>query len=251
MILHIPHASKHIPENLKNLFTLSDDALSAELISMTDAYTDELFAFPGATSITFPYSRLLVDVERFPNEEDEPMSRVGMGMIYTQTSKGDRLKRDLLPGERAHLRSFYDTHHQALLETTERALEISGHARIIDCHSFPSRPLPCDQDQSRRRPVFCIGVDSFHTPEKLARNSVAKLEQMGYSVAINFPYSGTLVPLKHYGTDSRVQSIMIEVNRRLYLDEVTGLKTNAFNSVKEQIHCLLHLIQSLIPTSSL
>lgn len=244
MILHIPHASKYIPENLKNLFTLSDDSLSAELISMTDAYTDELFAFPGATPITFPYSRLLVDVERFPNDEDEPMSRVGMGMIYTQTSTGERLKRDLLPEERTQLRSFYDTHHQALLDTTERALEISGKARIIDCHSFPSRPLPCDQDQSPRRPDFCIGTDSFHTPPQLAKEVVAKLKQMGYSVGVNTPYAGTLVPLKHYNTDSRVQSIMIEVNRRLYVDEITGFKTDAFNSIKEHIQRLLHSIQA-------
>ena len=40
----------------------------------------------------------------------------------------------------------------------------------------------------------------------------------GYSVSINSPFSGTIVPLKHYLKDRRVSSIMIEVNRSLYDD---------------------------------
>jgi N-formylglutamate amidohydrolase len=38
----------------------------------------------------------------------------------------------------------------------------------------------------------------------------------GYDVAIDSPFSGTIVPLKHYHKDQRVLSVMIEVNRSLY-----------------------------------
>ena len=67
VILHIPHSSRVIPEELRNQFVLSDDELSAELRLMTDAFTDELFTLPGATVVRFPFSRLVVDVERFPD----------------------------------------------------------------------------------------------------------------------------------------------------------------------------------------
>ena len=40
--------------------------------------------------------------------------------------------------------------------------------------------------------------------------------QRGYSVAVDFPYSGCLVPERFHG-DLRVPAILIEVNRRLYL----------------------------------
>ncbi|SPD75867.1 hypothetical protein PITCH_A770005 [uncultured Desulfobacterium sp.] len=86
MILHIPHSSNVIPMNLRDQIVLSNDDLAAELILMTDAFTDELFDFPEATTQRFPISRLLVDVERFPDDATEPMSEVGMGMIYTLTS---------------------------------------------------------------------------------------------------------------------------------------------------------------------
>jgi N-formylglutamate deformylase len=56
---------------------------------------------------------------------------------------------------------------------------------------------------------------------------------------MNRPYPGTLVPVAFYKKDSRVASIMIEVNRGLYMDEKTGRKTRAFDPVKERVQSLL------------
>ena len=39
----------------------------------------------------------------------------------------------------------------------------------------------------------------------------------GFSVRDNRPFAGTIVPLRFYGKDARVWSVMIEVNRGLYL----------------------------------
>ena len=107
MILHIPHSSPMIPEDLRDQIVLSDDDLSSELTWMTDAFTDELFAFPETATVTFPISRLLVDVERFPNDAHEPMAKVGMGMIYKNTAYGNKLRRTLLAGERRNLVTRY------------------------------------------------------------------------------------------------------------------------------------------------
>jgi N-formylglutamate amidohydrolase len=50
------------------------------------------------------------------------------------------------------------------------------------------------------------------------------LSSKGYEVAINSPYSGTIVPLKHYYKEPRVSSVMIEVNRRLYSNTADYLR---------------------------
>lgn len=239
MILHIPHSSNIIPDNLRDQIVLSDGELSAELILMTDAFTDELFSLPGATALKFLISRLLVDVERFPDDAKEPMSRVGMGMIYTHTASGRKLKRSLQTDERTRLVSLYDAHHQTLLTEVKLELVKCGNALIVDCHSFPSHRLQCDMNQSVDRPDFCIGTDSFHTPKALAQVISVNIKQMGYSVQMNRPYEGTLVPMAYYKKDRRVASIMIEINRRLYINEITGMKTSAFDSTKEQIQSLL------------
>ena len=53
----------------------------------------------------------------------------------------------------------------------------------------------------------------------------------GMTVKRNSPFAGTMVPMKYYRKDKRVTSVMIEVNRRLYMDEVTGEKLPGFEAV--------------------
>jgi len=192
------------------------------------------------TVIKFPVSRLVVDVERFADDADEPMSKVGMGKIPTKTSQGKALRRQLKPNEVSNLiTEYYEPHHQTLQAAVERELARHGMALILDCHSFPSRPLPCDQDQTTPRPDFCIGTDLFHTPKKLADLVVRELQKTGYKVDFNRPYSGAIVPMKFYGQDPRVASIMIEINRSLYMDETTGEKNVMFAKIGAQVKYIL------------
>jgi N-formylglutamate amidohydrolase len=59
--------------------------------------------------------------------------------------------------------------------------------------------------------------------------------KLGYSVAINHPFAGTIVPLPYYTQEARVLSIMIEINRKLYMHEDTGEKGPLFARVKDDI----------------
>jgi N-formylglutamate deformylase len=240
MILHIPHASRVVPEDVRDQIVLSAGDLDAELTWTTDAFTDELFFRPGATVVRFPISRLVVDVERFPDDADEPMSRVGMGMIYTRTVSRNRLRRILRPDETDHLvTQYYKPHHRKLSTAVQDELAQHGRALIVDCHSFPSQPLPCDEDQSMPRPDVCIGTDPFHTPAALVQLAARSFQEMGYNVNIDRPYTGSMVPMAFYKQDRRVASIMIEVNRALYMDELSGMKTGRFDTIQEQIQAVL------------
>jgi hypothetical protein len=88
-IVHLPHASTLIPAAARPDLLLSDAALAEEVLRMTDHLTDELVAasLPAAPRVIFPVNRLVVDLERFPDDAREPMSRVGMGVIYERTSQ--------------------------------------------------------------------------------------------------------------------------------------------------------------------
>ena len=64
------------------------------------------------------------------------------------------------------------------------------------------------------------------------------LESCGYSTARDQPFSGTIVPMKHYQKDRRVQSLMIEINRWLYLGEdysVDSERTKTLVSVLRRV----------------
>lgn len=239
MILHIPHSSTAIPDELREPIVLTDVQLANELRIMTDWYTDELYTHSDATIIRFPLSRLLVDVERFSDDSQEPMSKKGMGMIYQSTASGEPLKRTLTIAEREALVAIYDHHHESLTQAVEKELEEYGHALLVDCHSFPDTPLPCNADQSVPRPEICIGTDSFHTPSALSELALGEALKMGYVSTLNSPFAGSLVPMSFYQNDSRVTSIMIEVNRRVYMEEATAERAERFAAVKKNLQNLL------------
>jgi N-formylglutamate amidohydrolase len=168
MIFHIPHASFNIPVDLRPTLLLDDQALMEELLVMTDAHVDDLFGCHAGgedTIVAFPVSRLIVDPERFTDDALEIMAWVGMGVIYEQTSGGDRLRITPSLEDRDELiRRFYLPHHKRLNEATAKSLDRYGAALIVDCHSFPSIPLPFEFDQNPDRPAICIGTDPSHTP---------------------------------------------------------------------------------------
>ena len=221
-IIHLPHASRTIPTDVRQVICLSDSELEVQLDRLTDHYTDELFSLehPDVIPLVYPVSRFVVDPERFSDDALEPMALRGQGAVYTQTIDGLPFRKDLLLEDRNRLMDrFYWPHHHQLGGLTEAALVAYGRALIIDAHSFPSSPLPVDLDQSADRPDICIGSDEFHTPVELVDIIKARFEGAGFSVGVNHPYCGTLVPNQFYGKDNRVKSVMIEINRRLYLQD--------------------------------
>lgn len=250
-VIHLPHASTIIPAAVRPELLLSDQDLALEVLRMTDHLTDELVAAALSTAqrVCFPVSRLVLDPERFPIDADEPMSRVGMGVIYERTSHGTLLR---LPPTSAvrqkHLETYYAPHHAALEASVASALKQYGWCAILDMHSFPSRPLPYELDQASDRPDICIGTDEFHTPALLADEFVRRFSAEALAVVRNRPFGGTIVPMRYFRNDRRVMSIMIEVNRRLYLDEATGKVGERFGHVQSMLARVLEAVVEL-PTA--
>ena len=233
IVLHIPHASKNIPDEYLKYFTLSKKDLQIEILKMTDHFTDKLFDISGDNiyQLKFPISRLLVDVERFEKDELEPMSKVGMGCIYEKTHDGKSLKivKDI---KDELINKFYKTHHENFTKIVDEKLTENNKVLIIDCHSFPKYPLPYELNQGIDRPEICIGTDNFHTSDKTKIMFEELFNDFKFTIKFNKPFKGSIVPLKFYNKDQRVQSLMIEVRRDLYMDEKSGEKNKKFNDIK-------------------
>src|SRR5215471_4691378 len=91
-------SSRLIPLEERVQLAPDDRTLPVELLRMTDAFTDDLFGPTPfeAARIVFRVSRLVCDVERFPDDADEQ----GMGAVYVKTADGRPLRAHLKPNKR-------------------------------------------------------------------------------------------------------------------------------------------------------
>jgi len=249
-VFHIPHSSTVIPEEIREDILLSEDELQLEILKMTDWFTDELFDLSSARciSIRYPISRLVLDPERFLDDDREEMSSIGMGVVYTRASDGRPLRRKPSLEERARLvGKFYTPHHNRLTAAASSILKEAGQVLVVDCHSFPSLPLPYEKNQDTDRPDICLGTDPFHTPLWLKHLALSLFSEKGFSVKLNYPFAGSLVPNEYYQKDARVLSLMVEVRRDLYMCERSGTKNGGFEAVKEKLQgILLRLVAAVV-----
>jgi N-formylglutamate deformylase len=246
-ILHIPHSSVAIPDTARTAILLDDAALAREILRMTDMHTHDLYDAPNTERVVFPVSRLIVDPERFADDAQEPMAARGMGVIYTLTSDLTPLRQAPDAAVRQQmLDDYYHPHHARLNALAKQHLEKHNRCIVIDCHSFPARALPYEQrpenenraniySGAETRAEICIGTDAFHTPDWMRDSLVAFFEKAGYTVAVDTPFGGALVPGNFYRKNKNVMSVMIETRRDLYMDETTGEKTTRFDTVRRDI----------------
>jgi hypothetical protein len=219
--------------------------MEKEMLKLTDWYTDDLFQSNEDEIIKVDFSRIFFDPERFTDDSQEIMAQYGMGVLYEKNDDG-KLMRVVTPELREWiLKDYYWSHHQRLSDAVNKQLNLFGKAMIIDCHSYPSSPFKRDLNKSTNRPDFNIGTDAFHTPAHLIESSKDYFENAGYTVGIDWPYKGSIIPLEHYQKNKSVQTIMLEINRALYLEEPTNEKSVTYLELKKVVKDFMEIINEL------
>lgn len=241
IILHIPHSSTNIP--FVDGYVSDLEKINTEILKLTDWYTDDLFSTDEDDKLITPFSRIFCDVERFVDDELEVMSKFGMGVLYEKFDNGSLLRVVTPELKKRILIDFYWKHHETLSELVKTHLDTNKSCLIVDCHSFPEKTLNRALNKTAYRPDFNVGTDTFHTPKKLIEVATNYFESLGYSLGIDEPYSGTITPIDYYKKDARVNSIMLEVNRKLYLSG--NEKTSNYNKTKDVIQGFLKVLKEV------
>lgn len=210
--LNIPHCSNNILydewDNMKEL--------NRHMDIWTDWYTDALFIPNDSGNIKWiagKYSRFTVDYERLL---DDPLESVGQGILYKKYGNCNRTLSEELKS------MLMEEYHRYISEL--KSLLTPG-CLLIDCHSFP--------DIYENAPDICIGYnDDWSYPSDDIISEVEHIfNESGYNTRLNNPYSNSISP----DTGFQYKSIMIEVNKRCYLDENLCIKTELFRRLKETI----------------
>ena len=235
LLLHIPHSSTSFPATTGHSFKDLDD----DERLLIDYYTDELFAprvqTSGIASAVFPYCRLYCDVERLVND---PLEQKGLGISYHRTTVGD-----CLPNEERSFSTLseafnYYADFHAYVAKKIVDMTVTSKLLLIDCHSFSSLPTllcctPPDVD-------ICIGFNEDGTcPNNgVIDGIVLYFKAKGYKVGVNTPFSNS----KTFSVPVEYHSMMIEVNKRLYMNELTLEKSDNFCRLKSDIQSLYDVL---------
>lgn len=221
LVLNIPHASLG---GLGMARWDNKEGLLSEVKRWTDWYTDLLFIpdnRDGIQTIMSDYSRFVVDVERLVND---PLEKIGQGIVYEEFNGLHRLFKgqEKIDMYRYHAKYIRDLR-----------LMLDEHSLLIDCHSFPSDLSDVD---------ICIGFnkDWSRPTDFVIDLCKTAFEKNGYKVGINMPYSNALAP----ETGFTYSSIMIEVNKRLYLNEQTLEVTEGFIKLQNCLETLYGLLKN-------
>lgn len=218
IVLHIPHAAIG---GLNDTCYSDRRGLFEWVRTYTDWFTDYLFDqhMPGVVSVLPIFSRFVVDCERLVND---PLEKEGRGILYTRLGN---LTRTISDEERTRLMAYYTQHHDRLRN------ELKPGCLLIDCHSFPNSDGDVD---------ICIGYneDWSKPDDKTLRLVKEHFEKAGYKVRFNNPYSNSVSPK----TTFAYPSLMIEVNKRCYMDEYMMRLTDGCDKLRAMLNDLYTML---------
>lgn len=241
IIFHIPHCSCKIPEEYREEFILTDKKLETEAKIMADLFTDKLAENISEEKIIFPISRIVCDVERFRDDKEEEMTKVGMGVVYTKCHDLSPLRKDKVDSEKIKS-DLYDPHHKLFEDKVNNFLKLFGQCFIIDLHSYADRALPYELHKKEARPDICLGFDEAHIDLEIVNKIKLLCEKVRFSVKENEPFKGSIVPRNMYRKESRVKSLMLEINKKTYLQGF-NIDNTKFSKIQKLVQSIVELIK--------
>ena len=259
LVFSSPHSGRDYPAD----FVAASKLDAIVLRRSEDAFVDEIFASAtdfGAPLLCALFPRAYVDANREayeldPTMFDDPMpshvrtksTRItaGLGTVPRVVSEGIEIYRDKLKYDnaRSRIERFHCTYHQTLNHLIKLTKASFGGAILIDCHSMPSFGSPGVRRHSLKNVDIVLG-DNHGTScaTKITDTAEDALAAMGYRVKRNIPYAGGFIT-RYYGQPTKgVHALQIEINRSLYMDELTIQRGPGLSTL---IRDMKHLIQTL------
>jgi len=225
-----------------------------------DAFVDELFAAApdhGAALLAALFPRSYVDPNRHEHEVDTLLLSEPWPYAVLHTHRGSRglgvvrrLVRATVPVYDRRLsvnevQSRIERYHRPYHDELQRMIG-DAHARFgavwhVNCHSMKAT------SKGRVRADFVLGDRDGITCEADFTAFVGEsLRGLGYSVAVNHPFKGAELVIRHGDPAAGRHSLQIEINRGLYMDERKIEKTEGFSTLKSDTDRLIAAIAGYV-----
>tara|TARA_B100002052_G_scaffold261112_1_gene254786 strand:- start:160 stop:1026 length:867 start_codon:yes stop_codon:yes gene_type:complete len=254
IVLTSPHSGSFYSETFKKELNLS----LSKVRTIEDVKVDKIINGLSENNfdiLTTDCPRSLIDLNRskldidssmfynFPNEIEikNIKSKYGIGLFLKNidesnimyNKKIDWLTRDQL------IKKIYEPWHHKLSTILESKFNTHKNYLLIDMHSFTP-------NQDNKNYDFVIS-DNF---SKSAQNKFVYflrdiMEKNGFSVALNYPYSGGYIVKKYSNKELNKNVIQIEINKKLYLKSNFEINDNFFE-LRDFFHNIIKNLDSYL-----
>ncbi len=233
VIMDIPHAGRRYTDDFIPHCPL------IYLRRVEDAYLDHLMAGIDLPVLSTTIARCVIDCNRSVRDIDDSMiaggwngdvvpqfTKNGIGLIMRYAGVNLPIYHRKLSTDQVQSRinHVYRPYHRALEQLIKCHHMPQKGLLHINLHSMPSNSAPAD---------IVIGNRYGKTAGQYYMDMVEKLfSQAGFRVVINDQYAGAQIIKRHSDPVNGIHSIQVEINRALYLDEVTVTKSDNFRPIK-------------------
>ncbi len=258
LVLDSPHSGCVMPADF-------DTALSHEdLRDGEDEYIDELYAPAadlGIPLLAAQFPRTYIDANRHAADIDlelldapwphhhQPSGKaaIGKALMWRTLDDGRSIyKRRLSVQEvSSRIKRFHQPYHQTLQALMDAAHRAHGRVVHINCHSMNAVAGAMGEGGAgTARADFVLGDRDGTTCSAEVTHFVRdQLAAHGYSVKINDPFKGVELVRAYSNPAAGRHSLQLEINKRIYMDQKTGLKIDHFAVLQRQLMDMLRAMQ--------
>ena len=231
----------------------------SEVHDNVSMYVEELCgAAPqlGATLLFACFPNTYIDTNRSAADIDETLiegkwpgpitqsdfTQRGLGLLKRLSRYGTQMQERKFTVEEVQqrLRAYHEPYHQELARILAGFRSRFGAACQMSFHCMSAVGAPTHADPGKARADFNVG--DIHgktcTPQFLAL-VVDTLKGLGHSVSVNFPYYGGELTRRHSDPANGANSIVIEINKRMFIDTKTFKRTEGFARTQASVQRLM------------
>lgn len=250
LVLDSPHSGTEYPPDFNSAVP------HGQLRTAEDTWVADLWAGAldhGVPLLAARFPRSYIDANRSLDEVDplllaepwpEPLPesakvRLGKGLIWRMLDDGTPIydRKLSLHEVRHRIDACWKPYHERLLAAIRETHVACGQVWHINCHSMPSVAAKFATDKPGLvHPDFVLGDRDGETAAPAFREFVAAfLRERGYSVAINDPYKGVEIVRQCGNPVEGRHSLQVEINRKLYMDEITLRPNEGFDRLRRDL----------------
>lgn len=258
LVFDSPHTGLLFPDDFKPTIPMD----TCERVA--DWFVEELFGActtHGAILVEALFRRAYIDANRDTADLDLSMvegdwphpvdvtekTRRGASLIWKVIDRETAIYGGKLPAElvRTRIETYWRPYHAALAQALDETYDRFGRVYHVDCHSMPEWGDARWGDQGERRADFIVGTrDGTTAGAAFTEVVVESLRASGYSVGVNDKFKGVELIKRYSDPSKRRESLQIEVNRGIYMDEAAITRSERFAGTKAAITRMIEELET-------